>query len=135
MYIYSRHDQRLHSVKLLLDSGTSRNFVTAAVVDRYGLETEPCHSTVFKVIDGHTFSCEWQARVHWAVDSNENTRSARFYVLPMNADIEGPLVGEGFLEEFHEILLRQDPGVTNLADYTPNTYTTGRRTPSVRLDI
>lgn len=122
VYVYNHCDQHLGAVKLMLDSGSAANFVSNWFVERYGLAVEQCQSSVFKVIDGHSFFCQRQALVCWTVDSREEVVSTMFHVLPNGVDLEGPLVGEPFLQEFYGRLLDRDPSQVN-ATFIPQPRT------------
>lgn len=122
VYVFNHYDKHLRAVQLMLDSGSAANFVSSWFVDQYGLAVETCQSSVFKVIDGHSFYCQRQALVCWTVDSKEEVVSTTFNVLPDGVDLEGPLVGEQFLQEFYGRLLDKDPSQVN-ATFIPQPRT------------
>lgn len=113
VYVLNHYDKHLCAVKLMLDSGSAANFVSSWFVNQYGLAVEQCQTSTFRVIDGHAFYCQRQAVICWTVDTREEVVSTTFNVLPDGVDLEGPLVGEQFLQEFYGRLLDRDPSQVN----------------------
>ncbi|KAK1827632.1 hypothetical protein QBC39DRAFT_361319, partial [Podospora conica] len=115
MFIYSFRDERMHAGKVILNTSSQFNFLTKDMLDKYGygLNMMPCPVTVFRVLDGQRFQCEWHTKLYWTCKKTHQTQATWFYVLPDHAKIEAPLVGEYFLGDEEGKLLKQDPGVVS----------------------
>lgn len=69
-------------ISMLLDSGSTHNFISQSLVKACGLKTEPCKPMVVTIANGEKIKCDKQIMNFTWNMSNENFNS-RMYVIPL----------------------------------------------------
>jgi len=108
-YIFNHCDGCYHPTKMLLDTGSTANFISRALMKRLGLKPVSCIPRDFTTIDGHQFRCSQNATVCWQGSEEGVLFEADFYLLPSTSDLAEPLVGRPFINQFRHCLFDQDP--------------------------
>jgi hypothetical protein len=107
----------LVAVEIMRDRCSSDNFVPHHMVEEYGLKSWKIQEPKEFGTAGSPFKCLSQAEVPWQGKSDE-MRSTIFNVLPEDSDINCPIVGKRFDNNFGGLLLESEPQSQRLIVYT-----------------
>jgi hypothetical protein len=84
-----------HQLLILVDSGSVGTFVSQALVQSLGLETEECPAATFKAADGGRLPCSTRVpKLQWCVQGYKFTSEARV----LNLQCCDMILGEDWLE-------------------------------------